>query len=359
MKKGVIYRLIFGKGNNGDFTVADLPKNRVKQFFWVFKRRFGTIFRVNLLTALFALPLIVWDFISTAYVADFTKGMDVQTHFSHLLRLSILRYCTEIPMIMLAFVGLAGAFFVIRQLCWGAPVNLLKDYKKGIKGAYKQFLLLGLLTGAVNFAFCYLLDFCLLTVSAKTEFVYVLAIVGIIVAAIIGFTALVYAMAQSSLYNMTFFGLVKSSFILTFKRLFRSVGVVLLSVLPILLFRFFPWAFVQIIGDCLIIVFSIGFAVTMQTVLCHGVFDVFINEKSYPNFVNLGLNTGKSYYKAMGIEDDEVEDGAADAASDGDDVCAEETAECNDEERADVLADGQAIVETETDLPTNDEEGDA
>lgn len=313
MKKGVIYRLIFGKGNNGDFTVANLPKNRVKQFLYVFKRRFGTIFRVNLLTALFALPLIAWDFVSTAYVADFTKGMDAQTQFSHLLRLSLLRYGTQIPMIMLTCVGLAGAFYVIRQLCWGAPVSLLRDYKKGIKGAYKQFLLLGLLAGTVNFAFSYLLEFCLLTVSAKTEFAYVLAIVGIILAAIIGFTALVYAMAQSSLYGMTFFGLIKSSFILTFKRLFRSVGVVLLSLLPVLLFRFFPWAFMQIIGDCLIVVFSIGFAVTMQTVLCHGVFDAFINEKSYPNFVNLGLNTGMSYYKAMGIDDeDDDSDGESD-----------------------------------------------
>lgn len=317
MKKGAVYRFLYGKGKDDDFTVANLPKNRPQQFFRVFKTRFGTIFRTNLLAALFALPLIVWDLISTAYVTDFTKGMDAATQFSHLLRLSLLRYVTEIPLIMLAFVGLAGAFFVIRQLCWCAPVRLIKDFKKGIKGAYKQFLLLGLVTGIVNFAFNYLLEFCLLTVSSGTEFVYIVAIAALIIVAVICFTALVYAMAQSSLYNMSFGKLVKNSFIMTFKRLWRSVGVCLLSVLPIMLFRFMPWAFVQIVGDCLIIVFSIGFAVTLQTVLCHSVFDVFINKQSYPDFVGLGLNSGKSYYEALGISADEApeDDGSDDAES--------------------------------------------
>lgn len=319
MKKGVIYKLIFGKGKDEDFTAENLPKTRVKQFGFVFRRRFGVIFRVNLLAALFTLPLLAWDFIAGAYISEFTAGMDAQTEFSHLLRLSLIRYGTDIPLLMLAFVGLAGAFYVIRKLCWCAPVDILKDFRKGIKGSYKQFLGLGFLTGIVVLLSDYFLKVCLLTISSKTEFVYIMAITAILVADIVGFAALVYAMGQASLYNMNFFTIVKSSFIITFKRLFRSIGVALLSVLPILVFTCLPWAFMRIIGNCLIIVFSIGFAVTMQTVLCLGAFDLFINKGSYPEFVGMGLSSGKSYFDALDADDDgdgEIEEGEPKQPSD-------------------------------------------
>ncbi len=100
---------------------------------------------------------------------------------------------------------------------------------------------------------------------------------------------MMYAFNASSLYNITFGRLIISSMKLTFKRLFRNLGVCLLSLLPMLIFMFMPWAFVQIIGYCVMIVFSLGFAGVMQTVYCHGVFDEFINKYSYPDFVRMGM----------------------------------------------------------------------
>ena len=60
-----------------------------------------------------------------------------------------------------------------------------------------------------------------------------------------------------------------------------------------------PWVFLHIIGGCVTFVFSISFAVTMQTVYSHGVFDKHINQKQYPDFVGMGLSTGKSYFQAI------------------------------------------------------------
>lgn len=306
MKKGFIYRLIYGKGRSEDFTSRDLPKNRAGQFFYVFRTHFGKIFRINLLAGLCALPYLVWDYLLNGYVSRYMSGLSVQEQFSQLLRMSLLQYGSEIPMIMLAFIGLAGAFYVIRKLCWGAPVRIINDFGKGVKQCYKQFLALGFLTGVVNFVFNYLVNLNLLTVSQEVEFVYVLALALTAVAALVLFVALVFALGQSALYNTGFFALVKNSFILTFKRLFRALGVCVLSVLPMLVFRFFPWAFMQIIGGCVTLIIGIGFAVTMQTVLCLSVFDTFINAKSYPKFVNLGLRTGLSYLQAV-AEDEPLE----------------------------------------------------
>lgn len=299
MKKGFVSKLLYGKGDQEEFTTDKLPKTRAQQFFYAYRTSIGKLTNINLLTALFALPLIIWDFLASAYVSDFMKGLDAQTQFSYLLKMSLLQYGTEIPLIMLLFVGLSGAYYVIRKICWKAPVRLIKDFNCGIKNGYKQFLPLGLIAGAVNFAVNYLLDFNLLTISDDTEFVYIMAIVGVAVFVLIFITAWVFAMEQSSLYDMTFGELIKNSFILTFKRLFGGIGVTLLSLLPILAFKFMPWVFVQIIGACITAVFSISFAITMQTVYCHGVFDVFINKQQYPDFVGLGLSKGKSYFQVI------------------------------------------------------------
>ncbi len=299
MKKGFVSKLLYGKGDQEDFSTEKLPKTRAQQFFNAYKTSIGKLTNINLLTALFALPLIIWDFLASAYVSDFMKGLDVETQFSYLLKMSLLQYGTEIPLIMLLFVGLSGAYYVIRKICWKAPIRLIKDYNSGIKNCCKQFLCLGALVGVVNFVVNYLINFNLLTISDKTEFVYAMAIVGVVLFALICLVALVFALEQSSLYNMTFGKLIKNSFILTFKRLFAAAGVTLLSLLPILLFRFMPWLFVQIIGACVTVVFSISFAITMQTVFCHGVFDVFINKHQYPDFVGLGLSKGKSYFQAL------------------------------------------------------------
>ena len=308
MKKGFIYRLIYGKGKEKDFTLQNLPATRTKQFFFVFKNYFGKIFRVNLLAGLFVIPYLVWDFILTGYVARFMRGLPAEEQFSHLLRLSLLQYGTEIPMIMLAFLGLAGGFYIIRRLFWGAPVMILKDFGKGIRQSWKQYLALGFITGLFNFGASYFINFNLLTVSKEVEFIHVLAIFGIVLLTLICFVALVFALAQSSLYGMTFFGLVKNSFILTFKRLFRGLGIFLLSVLPVLAFRFMPWAFMQIIGGCLTLIIGIGFALCVQSAFCLKVFDEFINAKSYPKFVNLGLNSGVSFFEALNEEPAEEQD---------------------------------------------------
>lgn len=316
MKKGFVNKLLYGKGDNEDFSTEKLPATRAKQFFNAYKTSIGKLTNVNLLTALFALPLIIWDFLASAYVNDFMNNLDVKTQFSYLLKMSLLQYATEIPLIMLMFVGLAGAYYVIRKICWKAPVRLIKDFNAGIKNGYKQFLPLGAIAGVTNFAINYFVNFNLLTISDKTEFVNIAALVGIALLALIGTVALVFAIEQSSLYNLTFGKLLKNSFILTFKRLFSGTGVTLLSLLPILVFKFMPWIFVQITGACVTAVFSISFAITMQTVFCHGVFDVFINKQQYPDFVGLGLSKGKSYFQV--ICDATELDGDEDAAREAD-----------------------------------------
>ena len=298
MKKGFMYKMLYGNDKEQDYTLQQLPSTRTKQFFHIYKTAFGKLINVNMLTALFALPLIVWDLLASVYIGDFLKGMDLPTQFSYLLNMTLLQYGTEIPLIMLAAVGLAGAFYVIRKICWKAPVRLLKDFGKGIKDNYKHFLALGFIAGVVNMLANYFVDFSIYTLG-ESQFSSIFGLVSVVLLVILLLAVFMFAACQSTLYNLSFPNLITNSLSLTFRRLFTSCGVALLSWLPVILFQALPWVFLHIIGGCVTFVFSISFAVTMQTVYSHGVFDKHINQKQYPDFVGMGLSTGKSYFQAI------------------------------------------------------------
>lgn len=292
-KQGIIARLVVGKKKESDLLVQDLPTTRLKLFKSLITTRFGLIFKANLLAALFWLPFIAWMFISAGYVQNVVQDFTAGEYFSHLIYLTLLQYGTLIPLYMLAFVGLAGIFYVVRRICWGQTVRIVSDFGKGIKDSWKQFLGLGLITGIINMLLQYVGNAALLLITESNSFACGLVVGLTAVIAIIYCVMLMFAFTQSSLYNLSFFTLIKNSVILTFKRLWRSLLICFLSLLPILIFICMPWVFLQIIGACVAIVIGIGFMALTQTVYCHGVFDDFINKKDYPDFVGIGLSGGK------------------------------------------------------------------
>ncbi len=313
--RGIIKRLVFGKQREEDITEDDLPDTRVKLFKFVMRTRFGIIFRINLLAALFFIPFMVWDVLSGSYIANYVANMTAAESFSNLIYLTLLRYGTDIPLIMIGCVGLAGLLYVCRRICWGEPVKILSDFAKGIKQSWKQFIFLGLLTGVVLMLVNYIVPASLAVMTRDNAVGMSVAMALAVLFAVVWIIAMMYAFNASSLYNITFGRLIISSMKLTFKRLFRNLGVCLLSLLPILIFMFMPWAFVQIIGYCVMIVFSLGFAGVMQTVYCHGVFDEFINKYSYPDFVRMGMRgAGNIDYDKETDPDADTEETTVDSA---------------------------------------------
>lgn len=299
-KKGIIERLVMGKKRDKDLTENDLPSTRFKQFAFVFRTRLGVIFRLNLISALFFLPFMAWDILAGGYVADFVAGMTAEERFSHLIYLTLLQYGTEIPLLMLGFSGLAGIYYAVRRVCWGQSVKIFADFGKGLKQSFVQFMLLGLMTGVINLIVNYFVQFVLITSESADALLWALALTIVLLLAVIWAIVLMFALAQSSLYKLSFPKLLLNSFMFTFKRLFKSLAVCFIALLPLLVFAFMPWLIARIIGCCTAIVFSIGFAVTVQTVYCHGVFDKFINAKSYPDFVGMGLAGAKDITEAGG-----------------------------------------------------------
>ena len=77
-RQGFFSRLIIGDENLPDFTPGQLPKNRWELWWDTFKNRFGTLCKVNLLLALFFLPII--GVLIFTYIQEITFGMTIPSN---------------------------------------------------------------------------------------------------------------------------------------------------------------------------------------------------------------------------------------------------------------------------------------
>lgn len=288
-KSGIIKKLVIGTPREKDFTIDDLPETRIKLFKFVLRTRLGVIMRLSLLASLFVVPLAAWDVFCVGYISTMTFGMTAIEQLSRLLPLSLLRYGTEVPLIAIGCVGLAGLLYCVRRICWGQSIKIFADFGKGIKQSWTQFVALGVLTGVVNATINYIMRFCLIAMNNDNSLALSVALAFAAVFGIMWFIAMMFAFCQSSLYETTFFRLLLNSVVLTYKRLFSSFSFCVLSVLPIAVFAVMPLVYVRIIGFAIFALFFFGFATTVQTVYCHGVFDEYINKYSYPDFVRMGM----------------------------------------------------------------------
>lgn len=318
--RGIIKRLVFGKTREKDFTEDDLPQTRLKQFKFVMRTRFGVILRLSMLTGLFFVPYAVWTLLSGGYVSDTAATKTATEYLASLFSMTLFRYGTMIPFIMLGCVGLAGLMYCIRRICWGQSIRIFADFGKGIKQSWLQFLLLGMLTGIVNVLINYVVRYCLLSLTNDNALAMSLVIAVAALFGIVWVLTMMFAFCQSSLYMISLGKLLFNSVLFAFKRLFRSLLIAVLSLAPILVFTLMPWVFIQVIGYALAALFSLGFAATIQTIFCHSVFDDFINKKSYPDYVRMGLAGNFDDDDSDGDEEGDSEAGVTDEAGDAADA---------------------------------------
>ena len=96
-----------------------------------------------------------------------------------------------------------------------------------------------------------------------------------------------------------------------------------MALTPVAIWFVLPWGFLQIVGMCVVAVVGICYAVTVQTVYCLGVFDVFVNAVQYPDFVGKGLasasgeTSGTTTENAVEIVAENAEENSAENVDEG------------------------------------------
>lgn len=295
MKLGDFFqRLILGKRKDKDFTDDDLPKNRFQALKFVIKNEYIKFLKTCILTAVFFLPLLIFAIYSGANVLN-ALSMDFKPN--DVLGMVAFNLMIDVPLIMLAFIGLAGGIYVARQLVWDEPVSVWRDFKKGIVYGFKQYLLISLLLGVVlyfggyySYAFIF---------GSTSSLMKVTCVVLLLLLQTLSVIVTMYACCLSSLYNMKTLDVFKAAFIYSFKKLPKNFLIFMATVVSCLVLIFIPVAVVQYVGVFFICCFGLTYLECVWVLYTNSVFDKYINAEYYPDFVRKGL-----YKHSEAIEDD-------------------------------------------------------
>ncbi len=301
-KKGLMQRLIMGKDNLPDFTPNRLPGSRWAVFKDVFFNRIGAMAKISLLVVLFMLPAIAWLIIMTLvkqvdaqlvpYSANIGLGYPVETDAILIgqyrtFMFNIQTYLIMIPLVMIAGIGFAGAFHVMKLLGWGEGVSVGGTFFRGIKQNWVPFLWIFLFAGVSLFIFV----FNMTAYDYMTEVHIAIKIIAIalsVVQFIIMLCMLLFLCTQAVTYKLKAFGLIKNSFLFAIALFPQTVFFIALSVLPFVLIALLPlnigmlfWLVAILLGG--------GYLVLIWTVYSQWVFDRFVNDKVKGAVKNRGM----------------------------------------------------------------------
>ncbi|MFA6754856.1 MAG: hypothetical protein WCR68_03460 [Candidatus Dojkabacteria bacterium] len=268
-----------------DFTKKELPKNRWELFRDLLLNHTATLINTSLLTALFALPFIV---VFALFYSMLVLASNNQEPFNVLFSLLFYGCLSATPALILALVGLSGAFGVAKRLVWGEGVMLKIHFFSALKSEFKKTIIISVIIA--------LSSFCLVVGGVYLSIFYVSAPIptgigiGLLAVQFLLITMTgCYFYAYQSVYQNNFAQTFKNSFLIATARLPFTLLFYLISPGIILVLTIVHYI-ASFIALFLFVLFSFG-GVVLWTLMAHSSFDRFINAQHYPAYVRRGLYT--------------------------------------------------------------------
>lgn len=297
-RQGFFNRLIMGSDNMPDFTPAQLPKTRWGLFADVFKNKLFEIFKLSLWGDLFLLPLVVFfifNFINTRayniyipYDANIGIGFPLET--DAIIRGKSFAFTSEfqsllimIPLIVVLFLGMAGALYVMRRLVWGEPVTVTRHFFKGIKDNWKCAVVTGLLFSMSLFIMMF--SFLIFGMLDNAGFINILMIIIAVIQFILVCGVALFAMTQSVTYNMKIKQILSNGFVFGFALVAQNVFFLFIAFFPVIipeilaLFSASTRFTIAPIFYILYAILGVGFSMLVLTVYSQYAFDKYLNDR--------------------------------------------------------------------------------
>ncbi len=281
-------------------------RTALSKFWRVLRENGWAMVKINLLTLIFALPAIAWyflvNFISSAnnllipYSANIGIGVNVVTDavsagIEQAFRFDVLRWLVMIPLIMIAFIGLAGSFHTMKTILRGEGEAKIRVFFRGIKKCWLWFLIISLPIAVLVSALSISVD-AFSVYSSLPIAMRVLAIVG---AALLLFLAVLFALFMTALsmtYEMKIGKVMKNASLFSVALIHRSVIVLAICALPVVL----SVVMSQLLAMLFVVFFmliGISFIALICSVYTQWAFDRFIEEPLRPK----SQKKGKKYTK--------------------------------------------------------------
>ncbi len=270
-KWGKWYNKIFiGNPDKKDFTVRDLPKTRVDQYFDVVKLRFSGMVLGNVLYMLFALPLILFSLYYWFSVASLAQDEAIQQVFTgqENLLLSYLLIC--VPLYAITGPAKAGLYYCLRNWVWNERATIREHFWKEFRRSFWKALLLNLFSAMLLFAGVWWIATLMMNAAANGWMRYAAIVIGIAMAAY--FMSSIYHFPQLVTYQLTFRQILKNSFIYLVVQFPRTLLAVLIYILTAVICYF--------LGQILLVVIlfmGMSFVYLGQMVFSNFLFDKYVN----------------------------------------------------------------------------------
>lgn len=312
-KKGLITRLLEGKEKSEEYARSTLPTNRWQLFFDIFKGNLSKIVIVNLLTLVFFIPMFAVIILSgmmadyNGSIYPFAANMGIgYPAYDGLQGLSssiaiygdFTMYIGIMVSVLIAAIGLAGGMYVIRNMVWTEGIFVANDFWRGVKLNYKNALQTGLFFCTVLLVCTSMINFSNFTMetgnlskwnAALLRFSQATSYVFIIIALIMS----LWMIAIGVNYKMTFFVMLKNSFLIGLGTLPQTVFFGVLALLPFAILLIGGSLFIMI-GILLVILIAFSYALLVWLDFAQWVFDKYINPKIE------GARVGRGIYSKDG-----------------------------------------------------------
>ncbi len=304
-KGGFFQRIIMGSEKAEGYARSTLPSNRWELGWDIFKGRFWKLVLVNLMLLVGALGIIfcvVMMYMGNVVIGSslpfgqnlgmgypYVEGLEAQAVL-YQIGLTNTYFLLLIPACLLFGVVCSGVFYIMRNLVWTEGVFIANDFWRGLKQNIVQilFVMLGYSVFLLISKFS-LNQIAWLEFNGQGNFFFSFSRVGIwIVMGLLTIMAL-YSMTISVTYKLSFWQLIKNSFLLTIGLLPQNLFFILLMIAPALLGMLL--SFLSPFVIMIYLLFGLSAAVLIWTNYSHWVFDKFINDRVEGAEKNRGIYT--------------------------------------------------------------------
>ena len=296
LNKKLFKKLVEGSEKSDDYARNSLPSNRWALGWDLIKTNMGKIVKINLLLLLFVFPIFLLLYLRSLLISveasyspfsqnlgigypiyPFMAGLSEQI----VIKVDLSMFFILFLLVFYVAVGIAGGFYVMRNMVWTEGVFVVSDFWNGVKKNYKNTLVLSLFFALLIVMSLISINTANYQIAINPNFSILFNIVKIISYVFIAIFSCVYlfSMSISVTYKLKLFQVIKNAFIFTFAMLPINVFFMALSCLPFVLLLFDQTSIVFSFGIIAVGLLSMSIAVLIWTNYCQWVFDECINDK--------------------------------------------------------------------------------
>ena len=288
-RKGIVQRMMFGNDQKPDLTPEQMNMSAWETFKYLFFHRFGTMAALSLLTALFAVPLVLIIVIFQMnvtinngfipYSSNLGIGYPVVIDAAQIGAEAVLTYKTMeclilVPCVAVLALGVAGNLYVIRKLIWEEPTSTVKDFFRGIKKCWLPAIVTGFIVGLTVLLFMFTIYYFNTYEFSAGIKALCITLASILLVLVSLFSS--FLLTQNAAFKMRPIALIRNSMLFVAGTHIISIIFVGIAVAPTLLFLI-PGA--KIIIGILYALFGASFTTLVISVYCHSCYRRFLYDK--------------------------------------------------------------------------------